>query len=268
MTGRPLAHETWGDGIGTPVVLLHSLGADRTMWQPCRAGLARHRLIAVDSAGHGQSVGLAAGAIDLDRWMSDLDTLLSGEPSAASVVLVGVSMGGIQALAYAARRPDRVAAVVVADSFAALPRAVAETKIADQRRLVTEMTMASVAEAYVTATFANPTSAGAELVRRSLSAMDRCDFLASVRAAFDVDIVSSLPHVQAPTLVLWGDRDTKTPRELSESIAAGVPDARLQEIPDAGHLSNLDNPEAFARAVDDFLVATGTTTDRKRSAHG
>jgi 3-oxoadipate enol-lactonase len=268
VTGRPLAHENWGDGVGPPVVLLHSLGADRTMWEPCRAGLARHRLIAVDSAGHGRSVGLASGAIDLDRWMTDLDILLSDDPSATPVVLVGVSMGGIQALAYAARRPDRVAAVVVADSFAVLPRAVAESKIADQRRLVTKTTMALVAEAYVAATFADPTSAGAGLVRRSMSAMDPFDFLASVRATFDVDIVASLPQVQAPTLVLWGDRDTKTPRELSQFIADCVPDARLQGIPDAGHLSNLDNPEAFARAVDDFLVATGATTDRKRPAHG
>ncbi len=59
--------------------------------------------------------------------------------------------------------------------------------------------------------------------------------------------------MRAPALVLWGERDAKTPRPLSERIAAGLQDAELGIVPAAGHLSNLENPADFTRLTEDFL---------------
>jgi pimeloyl-ACP methyl ester carboxylesterase len=94
---------------------------------------------------------------------------------------------------------------------------------------------------------------------------------ASVEACFGVDIRDDLAAVHAPTLVLWGDRDTKTPRPLSEQIARGITGATLQTVPDAGHLSNVDHPAAFAALVEAFVdqaVRTRTTTPNAPQAGG
>lgn len=240
----------------SPLVLLHSLGTDHSSWELCLPALAGRRIIAPDSAGHGGSDAGSRGSMSAAGWVDDLDRLLT-DLSLPPVVLVGVSMGGMQAIAYAAAHPDRVRALVVADSFARLDRDVAQGKIEQQRQAVADGTMAEVADQYLASTFAQPYPEGAELVRSALASLRPDDYLAAVETTFGIDIAHLLPRVAAPALVLWGDRDAKAPRVLSERIAAGIPHARLRVVPDAGHLPNIDNPAAFAREVTGFLENEG-----------
>jgi 3-oxoadipate enol-lactonase len=113
--------------------------------------------------------------------------------------------------------------------------------------------MREVADAYVAETFSDPHDPVIALVRDPLGAMDPISYVVSAQACFGADISGDLADVTPPTLVLWGERDAKTPRELSELIASTVPQGRLRTIPGAGHLSNVDCPELFARAVVDFV---------------
>lgn len=250
--GPVLAYADTGPDVPEAVVLLHSLGTDHRMWRDQIAALrARHRVVAPDRRGHGGSGW--AGPVDVDVWVADLDRVLDAA-RVERAALAGVSLGGIEAVAYAAARPDRVTAVVVADSFAELPSDVAAARIAGLAGQAEEEGMKAVADAYVADTFTSvPPPDGAEAVRAAIAGMDLRAYAASVRACFGARVTDRLAAVRAPALVLWGDADEKTPRARSERIAAGIPGAGLREIPGAGHLSNLENPAAFTRAVEDFL---------------
>lgn len=203
-----------------------------------------------ETRGHGRSPGGQGASVQ--AWVDDLDALRT-DLAIDRVSLVGVSLGGIQALAYAAAHPARTRALVVADSFAAPAPEVAQARIAALAGSARELSMREVADRYVAETFTAPLPAGAEAVRAALAATDPQDYAAAVAACFGVRIEHLLREVAAPTLVLWGERDTKTPRELSEAICRGITGARLAVVPDAGNLSNIDNPEAFAGLVVGFL---------------
>lgn len=235
------------------IVLLHSLGADGQMWNDCVDRLrVHHRLVLPDARGHGASGASATASVDM--WVNDLEVVLAAA-DVGPVLLAGVSMGGIQALAYAAAHPGQVHALVIADSFAALPAEVSEAKIAALAGRARTSPMPRVAEEYLAETFSQPFPTSAGTVREALAGMDPDSYVAAVSACFGARIEDRLREVNVPTLVLWGERDTKTPRGLSERIAAGIPDARLQVLPDAGHLSNIDNPDAFATELLQFAAA-------------
>lgn len=257
MTGFALRHTRARDGHrlgfyeipdGAPLVLLHSLGADGTMWADVVRNLPDgYRVIAPDTRGHGSS-GPGATA-NVGQWVDDLEDVLTAA-GIDSAVLAGVSMGGIQALAFAAQHPHRVRALVIADSFAELNAATVQAKVDTLAGHARTAAMTDVADQYLRDTFVEPVPAGAERVRRALAAMDAESYITAVRVTFSARITDRLPLVKAPTHVLWGERDDKTPRALSEQIVSAIPDAVFTVIPDAGHLSNIDNPEAFATALD------------------
>ena len=248
-----LAYNEYGDPSKPTMALLHSLGTDGQMWNDCLETLAsEHRIIVPDCRGHGSSNPSADASVE--QWVDDLERLLEsldGYP----VLLVGVSLGGIQAVAFAARYPELVSGLVVADSFTSLSSDIAEAKIRTLVDRATNAPMHVVADEYVADTFVEPLPAGAESVRRAIAEMDAASYIAAVRACFGVDIDDDLARVQSPTLVLWGDRDNKTPRPLSERIVDGIAQAELQVVPDSGHLSNIDNPAAFAHFVSSFSRA-------------
>ena len=238
------------------LVLLHSLGADHRMWRrQVEVWSTDHRVIAPDSRGHGASEG--AGSVSVEEWVGDLHRVLE-QADVHRAVLIGVSLGGIQAVAYAATHPDRVTALVVADSFVALEPDVARAKVGHLADDAVRRGMAAVADSYVEETFqVVPQPAEAQCVRAAIAGMSVPEYVESVRACFEVDITDRLNRVVAPTLVLWGDRDSKTPRPLSERIRAGIRGADLREVPGAGHLSNVDSPRCFTRLVNEFIQHQG-----------
>jgi 3-oxoadipate enol-lactonase len=244
----------------TAVVLLHSLGTDHRLWLPQLDALSgAHRVIAWDSRGHGTSGWREP--LSAEDWATDLLQLLD-HAQVARAALVGLSMGGIQAIAAAARDPQRVSALVLADTFAELDEDIAQAKISGLAGRARRDGMAHLARSYVDETFtARPLPTGAEFVRDAIAGMRADAYVASVSACFGARMGERLADVRAPTLVLWGGRDEKSPRALSERIAADIDGAVLREIPDAGHLSNLENPEEFNRNVRTFLDQVhGTTT--------
>lgn len=249
-TAYALAYREYGSPEQPTMVLLHSLGTDGRMWDGCIDALASdHRVIVPDCRGHGQSP--PSSDVSVESWVDDLQTLLE-KLDAYPALLVGVSLGGIQAIAFAAAHPTLVSGLIVADSFTSLPSEVAEAKIRALVDSASSAPMRVVADDYVADTFRMPVPAGAESVRQAISDMETSSYIAAVQACFGIGIDDALGQVESPTLVLWGDRDNKSPRPLSEKIADGIPNAELSVVPDAGHLSNVDNPKAFASFVSSF----------------
>lgn len=258
-SGAALSYLIEGLDHAPSIVLLHSLATSGEVWTPILPVLtSTYRVIVPDARGHGAST--KAPEVTVDDWVEDIERIMldTGTDCAA---FVGVSMGGIQAIAYATKYRQRVDALVVADSFAALPSQIAQDRIATLTEYARATSMPEVAARYIVDTFLDPDTLGAQVVARVMSQMDLDSYLAAVRTCFAANVEDRLAHITAPTSVLWGDRDHKTPRPLSEAIAAGIRDSRFTLIPDAGHLSNVDNPHAFAEALMSFVsaVRSGST---------
>ena len=253
-TSPRLACRRTGAADQPVVVLLHSLGASGAAWEGVIDELVdTYSLLVPDLRGHGRSE--RAAVADVEEWAADLERVLdhAGIEPEQQVTLVGVSVGGIEAMVFAATRPEWVGALVVADSFAALPAELASQRIATQTQQVASLPMPEVADHYVAATFRDRTCRGAQIIRDALAGMDPDSYVAAVRTCFGADVRHLLADITAPTLVLCGDRDDKTPRPLSEFIASGIAGSLLGVVPDAGHLAPLDNPMVFSRLVADFL---------------
>lgn len=248
----PLAYLDVGPRKSAAVVLLHSLGTDHRMWyQQIPQLSARYRVIVPSR--YPRRRGGDGGGASLASWTENLRRILD-RARVETAAVVGVSLGGIQGIAFAATYPERVRALVVADSFASLDRDTARRKIDQLAGHARSSSMAAVARNYVADTFAmQPVPVAATDVRAAIAEMDTDAYVDSVCACFSADVTADLSKVVAPTLVLWGELDRKTPRALSERIAAGIVHSRFEVIPGAGHLSNLEQPGHFNRLTGLFL---------------
>jgi 3-oxoadipate enol-lactonase len=241
-------------GDGPALALVHSLGSNATLWQPqIDAFQDRYTVIAVDNRGHGGSS--AKGDVTVAAAARDLKAVLS-HVGAASCRLVGVSSGGPIALTFATENPDMVRALVLADSYAAPPDGSKELCEATAEAIA-YVSMTEFGRQYAAETLLWSTSLDIQdELAASIAAMDPKVYIKMMRSALLGDFTAAPPAVKAPTLILIGDGDSITPRASAEALAGGVANAKLEVVPDAGHLSCIDNPVAFNAALQRFFDAT------------
>ena len=251
-------------------VALHSIGADHRLWSALVPTLTEQtgRALRPDTRGHGASDW--PGTASLTGWVRDLDDVLE-HAGVEQIDLLGVSMGGIQAMAYAAYRPERVRSLVVLDSFARLEPSETDAKIEALAGMAQQFGMAAFAEKYVSDTVLDKDSPASVDLRDAIAGMPIAAFEATVEACFTADVLSVLPEIPCRSLVLWGELDQKTTRHQSEQIASGLPDARLATIAGAGHLPMVDTPTELASQLRTFsqdgprgrtVGSTTSSTDR------
>lgn len=249
-----LAHELHGNG--PDAVFLHSFPLDRTMWhgQLVAAGAAGYRAVLPDLPGFGASPLPGGAEPSVDTYAHAVLSLMDGV-GARRAVLVGLSLGGYVALAVAALAPERVAGLVLADTRASADdpatkagRIVNLALVRDRgpSALVEKMLPNLVAPACPQELRARVRALGASQPREGttfalLAMRDRPDRTA-VAASLD-----------APALVLAGRHDAVTPPAEMRALAAKMRRARFEEVPDAGHLSNLEQPERFNAELERFL---------------
>jgi 3-oxoadipate enol-lactonase len=164
--------------------------------------------------------------------------------------ICGLSLGGVVAIAMHHAAPGRCASLILADSFAVHPegRAIYERSVAGSRDLP------AMAEARVDMLLAQP--ADPQVRREVVETMARIDSAAYRIGAEAVWLANQRDRAQdikVPTLVLCGGRDLITPVDLSNELVDLIPNARMQVIAGAGHLTNLEKPDEFNRLVGDFL---------------
>jgi pimeloyl-ACP methyl ester carboxylesterase len=260
--GSELVVEIRGPEHALPVVLLHAFPLSRRMWDPQLDALQRdHRVLAPDLRGFGDSPDDGFPRT-LERYVDDLLAMLDALER-RPVVLVGLSMGGYVALRTMEREPDRVRALVLADTrsepdddAARLRRArsVEELRGRDGRAWAREVAAALVGPSTVGD---HPERLAA--VEAMIGANDPRGMAAALVAmAARTATTAALASVRVPTLVLVGAEDTLTPPDAAVALVRAVSGARLTVLPGAGHLSNLEAPEAFNRALLDFLRGLGS----------
>lgn len=244
-------------GKGEPVTLIHALGADRTMWwQQVDALSPRYSVMAYDVRGHGES-GKPPGPYSLDLFAADLGALLEALRIPRSH-LVGISMGGMIAQAFALKHPERVGSLVLVDTSAEQDAA-SRTGLLDRAATVEAQGMAPVVEPtlerWFTAPFHQARPEIVERIRRVLLAIDPHGYAEAARAIAPLDFAARLPEIRCPTLVVVGEHDPSTPPQDALRLQRGILGAQLLVIPDAAHLSPVEQAGVFNEAVEEFLSA-------------
>ncbi len=254
--GFEMAYDDTG-GNRVPLLLIHGYPLDRTLWAAQGADLADlARVIVPDLRGFGES-GMPGGAMTMDEYADDLRALLDAL-SIKNAVVGGLSMGGYIAFAFYRKYAHRVRALVLADTRpqpdspegkkgrdenAVIARTQGAAAIAD-RMLPKMLTPKTIAE---TPDLANAT--------RAMMARQPVDGIVAALVAMRdrPDSTPTLAQVAVPTLVITGREDTLVPPKDAEMMQQAIQGARLVSIPNAAHLSNFEQPEAFSRAVMEFL---------------
>jgi len=245
-------------GSGPLVVFLHGLGMTRTGFDPQLAALAADfRCIAWDMPGYGASP-MPAGGLSFPALADAVAGLIEalGEKEAH---VAGLSMGGQIALHTALRHPERVRSLVLLDSSPAFGLDGTDPEAWKRLRLDgldSGHTPASMAEPVLRSIMAPQVDATAVAAAAASMARISADGLrAAVEFLPTHDVRARLREIGAPTLVLVGEHDEETPLSYAEALAGGIPGGTVQVIPGAGHIANLEAPQAVNAALRAHLDA-------------
>lgn len=255
MSGVELFHRV--SGSGAPVVLVHAIGCDHTMWDSLAGALSpSYRVIRVDVRGHGQSP-VTPRPYTLELLADDIAALLDGM-GIARAHFVGLSLGGMIGQAFALRHAAKLDRLVIANSTSGYgpdgpANWRARIKAVEDGGL--EAIRDMVAARYFSDAFRAAHPAAVTEVMRKFVRTPREGYLACCDAIAQLDYTGELGRIQAPTLVIAGALDAGTPPAMSEMLARGIPGAKLEVIPVAAHLAAVEAPAAFNGAVLRFLAA-------------
>ena len=259
---RPVGYEE--RGAGSPVVLLHPFPFARGIWSRLTDVLAvRHRVIAVDMRGFGESP-LGDHGYSMDDLADDLAALLA-ELGVARAAVLGMSMGGYAALAFSVRHPAQLSALVLCDTRAAADSA--ETRKARDGAI--SRIKATGSGPYLDGSMARLLSPEArpETVSflRDRAETRAASLIAGIEALRDrPDRTAELGAIRVPTLAIRGSGDQITPADDMQQMAGAIAGATFVTIPGAGHLSHIEAPEAFERALTPFLATTLNEEEENR----
>lgn len=246
-------------GAGPPLVLLHGgVGDGRATWRRQIDGLGdEFTVVAWDAPGVGgssdppESFGMAGYADCLARF---IDQLGLRRPH-----LAGVSFGGALALAFHHRHAAVPKTLILASAYAgwggSLPAEVAQQRLR-QAFLLADLPPEEFVGALLPTMFSPATPAEAvDAFGASMLAFHPVGLRAMARACAE-DLRDALPHVDVPTLLVYGDKDARAPLSMAKDLQAAISGSTLVVLPDTGHACNIEAPEAFNEAVRSFLHAT------------
>ncbi|MBK6627931.1 MAG: alpha/beta fold hydrolase [Flavobacteriales bacterium] len=247
------------------LLLVHGFPQDATLWEGTAAALhERADVITPDLRGFGSDAREVPSVLSMDVLAEDLADLLD-QRGVHRAVIGGLSMGGYVALAFAERWPQRVQALVLCNT-----RSTADTVEARQARLGTAETAltkgtAVIARGMMPKLLSRTTRrAQPGLAARVEAMMARQRPVAVAAAAMGMaarpDRTAVLQGLRVPVLIITGEEDDLMPLPTSQAMQEAATDARLRVIPGVGHLSNLERPDAFHRAVRDFLNELSRST--------
>jgi len=261
--GLRLSFLEWGIA-GRPVLCFLHGGSAHAHWFDVvtPAFIDRFHVIALDQRGHGESQWTEPPAYATENFAADLlgfiDTL-----GWERVALIGHSMGGHNAMSFAAWHPDRVSALVIVDSRPTIPTdRLDRLRRRGERTLRPYPTREAAAQSFrllPRETMADPAllaHLGAEgVVERDGAWVYRFD-PASNAGRQPVDAWTLLDRITAPTLIARGELSPVLPRDMADKLRAAIRGATLVEIPASYHHLVLDNPAGFVQELDKFLTVS------------
>lgn len=246
-------------GIGLPILFLSAFPLNRTMWQGELFSLLqdeRYRLVALDWRGFGESE--ITGPLSTMELFADDVSALMDSLGIQKAVLCGLSMGGYASFAFLRKYPQRVYGLILADTRpgADSPEALANRE--SVAHIAETQGNSAIADLQIPRLLSAYTREHHPEVEMRVRQMIESATVQGIAAASRgmgkrADSSDLLAGITFPTLVIVGEQDALTPPTLAQEYAAQIPGAQLAIITNAGHLSNLEQPEAFLQAVRGFL---------------
>lgn len=242
-----------GGGNATPIIFLHGVGSDKSVWHPQLDHFRKtRRAIAIDYPGYGDSDPAPAGTTRDDYAAAILSAVRALGVDRAHVC--GLSLGGVIAIALHHASPDACASLILADTFAAHP----DGQAIYDRSVAANADMAALAHGRVDSLLAPPAHpAVRDEVIETMAAIDPAAFRIGAEAVWLADQRDRAAAIAVPTLVICGDRDTVTPPDLSYELGSLIRGSLVAMIEGAGHLGNLERPGAFNGLVEEFILPLG-----------
>jgi pimeloyl-ACP methyl ester carboxylesterase len=244
-------------GAGVPLLLVHGFPLDRTVWANQTAELAGvARVIAPDLRGFGQST-MPDGMTTLESYADDLNALLD-VLKIPSAVIAGLSMGGYIALAFYRQYTGRVRGLILADTKAGADSPEAKKGRDDNASAARAYGAEEIAKRMLPKMLTPKTIENnfemAQTVREMMARQSVEAIVAALMAMRDrADSTSLLTQIKTPTLIITGADDLLIPPKEAEAMHQAIAGSSLVTIPNAAHLSNVEQPEAFNQAVLEFL---------------
>jgi 3-oxoadipate enol-lactonase len=240
------------------IIFSHALGQDGSMWDLVANELAATcRVICPDTRGHGRSESppepltmteLAADAARL------IDEVADGEP----VIWVGLSMGGMIGQELAIRHPEKVKALVLANTtcrYSATGREALGQRIASVESHGLAAVSTSTMARFFSESFRQRRPAIVSSHQRLLESTDPEGYTACAGALCDADTSGRLNQIRVPTLVMSSSHDEPTLIEMAQALAKGIHGAQLITLQDCAHLSAVEQPHAFAEVLGEFVAS-------------
>ncbi|HEY5890190.1 MAG TPA: 3-oxoadipate enol-lactonase [Acidimicrobiia bacterium] len=257
MNNIRLDFDAYGPAHGPLLIFLHSLGQNRGMWSVQVAELCgEFRGIAIDLRGHGSSPA-PSGPYTITELADDVVETVDSL-GATEFMVCGISIGGMIALQLAVSHPDRIPAVIAANTGARVGTAEswqARVDLVDSSGM--DMVAESIVHGWFDPTFAATNPEVVENARRALRETSPAGYIGCCRALGMADLRGRVGGIEARTLIVAGAEDRSTPVALAESLRDEIPGSRLVVISGASHLSNLDAAQEFNQVASDFLEGVG-----------
>ncbi len=257
--GRRLYYDLMGPEKGPVVCFTHSLSYDSGMWAeqvPLLLG-AGYRVLRLDMRGHGGSDPVA-GDYTMAALAADVAAALEAL-AIKQVHFIGLSIGGMIGQAFAIAYGAKLKSLMLCDT---LPATLTDAKAAWAPRIAAVKGANSLApladatmERWFTAAFRPRNPARWKEIRDTVAASTPAGYLGCAAAIMNFDFVPKLPSLKVPTLVVCGAGDPGTPPAETKRIASLIPGGRYEEIADARHFCNVEQPEAFNRIMMGWLKA-------------
>jgi pimeloyl-ACP methyl ester carboxylesterase len=249
--GLDIAYERAGEG--PPLVFVHGAAGDSRYWRPQLALADAFTVVAWDEPGAGRSSDVPAD-FTLTDYASCLAALVE-EIGLGPANLVGLSWGGSVVLELYRHHPDLVATMILADSYAGWKGSLPEEEVrARVAGLHQKLAAPGEFDPTLPGLFAGePPAEFAPLLEAVAADIRPASMKTALLIMAETDQRDLLPHIAVPTLLIWGELDARSPLDVARQLERAIPGAELVVIPGSGHVSNLERPEEFNRAVREFL---------------
>jgi pimeloyl-ACP methyl ester carboxylesterase len=256
VNGHAVAYRHAGEG--PPLILLHGFLCDSRCWRSQLEVLSdRFRVVAWDAPGAGSSPDPPDPFTTADwaQWLAELLDTVGIERAQ----VLGLSWGGILAQEFYRLYPDRVLALILCDTYAgwkgSLPESVCKERL---ERCCVESSLPP--EDFVARWVPEFFTQGAphdlkEEMSAIVSDFHPLGFRLMAKSSAETDTTDLLPNIEVPTLLLWGDDDRRSPMNIAEHLRDAIPNAELVVVANAGHVSNMEQPEEFNAHVRRFCLS-------------
>ncbi|MFZ1468429.1 MAG: 3-oxoadipate enol-lactonase [Paracoccaceae bacterium] len=243
-----------GPTTAPPLVLIHALGTDLTLWDGLVAYLPQHRILRLDLRGHGASDAPAA-PYAMGSLIRDVERVID-HFALKDCVVVGVSLGGMIAQGLAVKRLDLVRGLVLSNTAARIGTAAQwQDRIAQVRDQGLQAIVQPTMQRWLGHNWRDNPALPA--LQRAFLATPAAGWMGCAAAIAGTDFYETTATLRLPTLAIAGGNDGSTPPDLVRETADLIPGARFQLIQSVGHLPMAEQPQTYAATLTAFLQAIG-----------